>query len=106
MTKFVDDLRRTNSLHIRRRKKSPPTFKVLAHPRRQECGESVSNEQRGQNPRAQLQIRSKSRWRCWSPHWPVAVHLESPQVFCFGWRPSLLPASQAGSSELDWRVSL
>src|SRR5213596_664296 len=39
-------------------------------------------------------------------HWPVAVHLESPQVLCFGWRPSLLPASQDGSSELDRPLSL
>ena len=36
----------------------------------------------------------------------TAVRIESPQVLCCGWTPSLLPASQTGSSELDWRVSL
>jgi|SRR5438876_7654227 len=26
----------------------------------------------------------KTRWRCWSPHWPVAVRIKSPQILCFG----------------------
>src|SRR3989449_4352963 len=48
----------------------------------------------------------KTPWRCWSPHWPVAVRIESPQVPRFWRRPSLLPSAQDGRYRLGPLVLL